>query len=230
MTSHPMSPNHDTIAAQPPRRETSLILLLGASFGMFTGSFVLDQAFRWTDPLHGIANGVFHMSIIGVVWLLEGLLPGLLIYGLYRWRGWQRFRSLVIVSPSLVLCASVITGLIFSPTTPASRLKRFTGIDLPASAHDIRTDFTGGGICDYGDTYYFRCDPKETDALVEALRLHFVEPRSSEAFGRISPEWPDLSEWSDRSAYAGETADGVWFYYFVTDAAREQVWLHIGCI
>jgi hypothetical protein len=211
-------------------RQPNLLLLLAASFVLFTGSFVLDQAFRWTDPLEGIASGAFQVVFTGFAWLFYGLVPGLLIYGLYRWRAWQRFRTVAIVSPGIVAAVLAIGGLVFSPTTPATRLKRFTGAELPSSAHDLRTHFTGGGITDYGDTYFFRCTPADTDKLIQALHLSPAEPDDARMFQRISPDWPDPSAWRESRIYRGGRDEAGWFYYLLTDSSREQVYLLIGCI
>ncbi len=198
---------------------------------MFTGSFVLDQAFRWSDPLEGIASGVFHVFFTGIAWLFYGLLPGLLVYGLYRWRHWQRCRSVAIAFPGIAALIFVVVGLTFSPTTPSKRLKQFTGADLPASARDLRTHFTGGGVADIGDTYYFRCSSSDTDALIRALNLTPTESYDQHFFSkRPFPSWPDPSTWVGSALYRGGRDDGGWFYYLRTDAAREQVYLLIACI
>jgi hypothetical protein len=208
-----------------------LLLLLVASFVLFTGSFVLDQAFRWTDPLEGITSGVFHVFFTGIAWLLYGLVPGLLIYGLYRWRGWQRFRTVAIVFPGIAALVVAIVGLIASPTTPAKRLKQFTGADLPASTRDLRTHFTGGGVADFGDTYYFRCSPNDTDALIRALSLTPTDSHDQHFFSkRPFPAWPDPSTWTGSTLYRGGRDEGGWFYYLHTDAPREQVYLLVTCI
>lgn len=213
-----------------PRRQPHILLLLAASFVMFTGSYVLDQAFRWSDPLQGIINGAFHTIFTGIAWLIYGLLPGLLIYGLYRWRHWQRFRSVAIVFPGIAALVAAIAGLILSPTTPARRLKQFTGADFPASARDLRTHFTGGGVADFGDTYYFRCSPADTDALIRTLGLKPTDRYDQHFFSeRPFPSWPDPSTWAGSMLYRGGKDDGGWSYYLRTDAAREQVYLLIAC-
>jgi hypothetical protein len=207
-----------------------MLLPLAVSFGLFTGAVVLDQAFRWTDPLEGIASGAMQAVLAGIAWLFFGLAPGLLIHGIYRWRGWQRFRTVAIASPGIAALALAIIGLVFSPTTPATRLKRFTGADLPSSAHDIRTHFSGGGFADYSDTYFFRCSSTDTNKLIQALHLGLAEPHDKEMFHRISPDWPDPSTWLGSSIYRGGRDNGAWFYYLLTDSSREQVYLLIGCI
>ena len=212
-------------------RQPHLLHLLVGSFVLFTGSFVLDQAFRWTNPLEGIMSGLFHVFFTGIAWLFYGLVPGLMIYGLYRWRGWRRFRTIAIIFPGIAALVVTMVGLFISPNTPAKRLKEFTGADLPASTQDLRTHFTGGGFADYGDTYYFRCNPTDTDALILALGLTPTGSYDQHFFSRRPfSSWPDPSTWEGSTLYRGGRAEGGWFYYLRTDAAREQVFLLVACI
>lgn len=211
-------------------RQPHLLLLLLASLVLFSGSFVIDQAFRWSNPLEGIANGLLHVMSTGLAWLIYGLVPGLITNGCYRWRGWRRFRTLAVIAPGIIACVLVVIGLILSPPTAARRLKQFTGADLPPSARDLRTQFTGGGLADYGDTYYFRCHPADTAALIEALHLRSGSPDDSKMFHRISSEWPDPSTWRGSSIYLGDRDDGGRFYYLLTDSSREQVYLFVGSL
>ncbi len=212
-------------------RPLSLRRLLAASFALFTGSFILDSAFRWSNPLEGIVSGVIHVLFTGIVWLFFGLVPGLIIYGLYRWRRWQRGRTVAIVFPGIVALILAVVGLIVSPTTPAARLKRSTGAELPSSARDLRAHFTGGGFADYWDTYYFRCSSADTDTLIRALSL-----TQAGSFDQLQPStrpslsWPDPSTWAGGTLYRGGKGDGLWFYTLRTDATREQVYLIVMCI
>lgn len=212
-------------------RQPHLLLLLVASFVLFTGSFILDQAFRWTDPLEGIASGIFHVFFTGIAWVIYGLVPGLVTYGLYRWRGWQRFRTIAIIFPGIAVLVATVVGLFIWPTTPARRLKQFTGADLPSSVHDLRTHFAGGGVADFSDTYYFRCTPVDTDAVIRALNLQPTDRYDQQFFSeRPYPSWPDPSTWSGSTLYRGGRDETGWYYYLRTDVAREQVYLLVTCI
>jgi hypothetical protein len=233
MSSEPIAAAAPAGVTPPPRRPASLPLSLAGSFALFTGSFVIDQAIRWTDTLEGIVSGLFHTLFTGLLWILFGLLPGLLIYGLYQWRGWQRFRTLAILSPAIAIVVLMIANLITSPPTPAHRFKRFTGAELPASAREIRTHFHGGGMTDYTDVYSFRCSAADTDALIQALHLSPVATEvesSALSLFPTFPSWPDPSTWPGSTYYRGESdEDGQWFYALQTDAAREQIYLMIFC-
>lgn len=162
--------------AKPPPFPLWLALVI--SFGLYTGSYVLDQAFRWTDTREGIICGLVFVPIMGIIWLLMGLLPGLLIYGLFRWRKWERFRTAVVAAPGMLALATTVAELFVSPPTAPVRFKRFMGVDLPASASEIEAEFSGGGFGGYYDTYTFRCRAEDTDWLIQVLGL---EPIPDEA-------------------------------------------------
>lgn len=214
----------------PAPRQPPLLLLLAVSFALFTGSYIVDQTFRWTNPVDGFLNGLFHVMITGPAWLVMGLIPGLLIQGLYRWRGWKRFRAMAIISPGLVYFVIGLTGLITSPPTAAGRLKKTGGAELPSTARDILTQFTGGGLTDYGDIYCFRCSPADTDKLIQALRLSLVSPESG---GRqpspIPSSWPDFSTLQGRLVYERFREEEKWIYTLITDSSRELVFLFVSC-
>lgn len=202
------------------------------SFALFAGSFVVDQAFRWTDSMKGIQNGLYHAPLLGISWLVFGLLPALAIHGLYRWRRWHRFRVPLLLLPGIVPVALVTANLIFDPQTPAQRFKQFTGVDLPASTLDLRAHFSGGGIADYTDCYYFRCSSEDTNRLIEALhRISEPTAPTSSGFERAPfPNWPDPSTWNRTERYSGWWNHEVWGYDLITDHDRKQVCLYIWCI
>jgi hypothetical protein len=230
MSSEPAAADAPPSVSPPPLRLASLLFPLAGSFALFTGSFVIDQAIRWTDTLDGIINGLVQTIVTGLFWMVFGLLPGLLIYSLFQWRGWQRFRTIAILSPAIAIAVLVMANLITSPPTPAHRLKNSTGAELPASAREIRTYFSGGGLHDYTDIYYFRCSAADTDALIRALNLSPIETEVESLFLQIGPSfqsWPDPSTWSGSTQYRGHSDDDQWSYALQTDAAREQIYLWI---
>ncbi|OAI57997.1 hypothetical protein AYO49_06170 [Verrucomicrobiaceae bacterium SCGC AG-212-N21] len=210
-----------------PSPQPRLLLLTATSFGIFAGAFVLDQMFRWTNPSAGMSNAIMHLPLIALGWALIGLAPGLLIHGLYQWRGWQRFRLPAFCLPSIVLLALTIAELILHPVTPASRLKNVTGADLPGSAHDVRGHFSGGLFADRTHFFSFRCDPADTQRLIDALQLKPAEGKNFDWIKHPPPRWPDPARWHGRLYFEGSQADKNWYCEVVTDAAREQVFMQV---
>lgn len=210
------------------------LLHLVLSFVISVSGYIIDQTVRWSDPVRGLVNGLIHAFFLyGIIWILFVLPLSLLIYGLFRWRGWQRFRSQAVLLPAITLFLLQVASLFTNPPTVANRLRRFADVDLPASARDIRANFTGGGIADYGDTYYFRCTPDDTERLIRALKLYAVtdafELEQDPLKRAPLPSWPDPSTWTGSTLYRGDRDGGSWFFYLRTDAVREQVYLLVGC-
>jgi hypothetical protein len=211
--------------------QAHLELLLFVSFVISVSGYIIDQTVRWSDHVRGAFNGLIHVFLTGFVWLLFVLPLSLLIYGLFRWRGWQRFRSPAILLPAIVFFVLGVANLFTNPPTAANRLQRLAHVELPPTGRDIRTHFTGGGMADHGDTYYFRCSPDDTERLIRALKLQPTSHDFEQShFDRAPfPSWPDPSTWAGSTLYRGNREDGPWFFYLRTDAAREQVYLFVGC-
>lgn len=211
------------------QRKPHFGLLLLTSFALFISACVLDQAVRWSNPFEGALNGVLQTVFTGFAWLFFILPLSLGIYGLYRWRRWERHRIIAILAPSLACHLLVLAGFVFDPPTPSHRLHRFTGAQLPSTGHNFRTHFTGGGLADVLDTYYFRCSAAETDRLISELGLKIADQYDQDKFATAPfPDWPQPSDWVGKRVYRGGREH--WFYYLATDAAREQVYLLVGCL
>lgn len=210
-----------------PYPQSRLLLLSATSFAIFAGAIVLDQTFRWTNRWAGMSNGLMHLPLIALGWAIIGLVPGLLIHGLYQWRGWQRLRLPAFSLPSIGVLILILGRLILHPETPASRLKNLTGVDLPASTHDARGHFSGGLFADHTHFFSFRCNPADTQHLIGTLQLKPAEGKVFEWVKHPPPRWPDPARWHGRLYFEGSPPDTNWYCEVVTDAAREQIFMQI---
>lgn len=181
--------------------------------------------FRWTDPWAGFMGGMQYSVIVSFVWLVVGLIPGLLIAGLCRWRGWHRFRTIAVLSPSIWCFCWFAIALVIHPETAAYRFKQFNDVDFPASAREIRTNFFGSRFDGQDDAFLFRCTPADTEKLIADLKLDPADP-SQQYPHRPTPEWPAFSTWTELPLYYGERGNsGVRRYFLLTNASRDQVYL-----
>ena len=119
-----------------------LVSLFAVSFAMFAGGLILREALHWTNPIEGItgAEGIIRVVICvlvaGVNWFFCGLIPGLFIYSLYRWRGWKRFRSAAIVVPGVVSIAWDLVLAMVGPSpiySPDGLLALYTSVESSRS-------------------------------------------------------------------------------------------------
>jgi hypothetical protein len=217
----------------PKRLHFALLLII--SFSAIPLGYAIEQAFRWTNPMDGFLSGLIQGAVLGLAWCAIYILPwSLIVFGLYRWRGWQRFRSQWILAPSLIVLMVMLGGLLVEPTTPAKRFKRFTKTELPLNAQDLHTHFTGGGFADYSDTYFFTTTPSELDRLIDDLGLsediHYGVAGMAPTPIEQLPGCPDFNSWKDAKQFKKWDEEHYRFYYLVTDSTRTQVYFKIICI
>jgi hypothetical protein len=127
-----------------------------------------------------------------------------------------------------------IGALIIHPPTPRNRFRSFAKIELPANAGNLHFHFTGGGIADYGDTYYFETTPGEVERIIRELNLSQDSAYGFEGNYHTSiekiPGCPDFHSWVGARQYRGNDADENWFYSLITNSSKTQVYMRICCI
>lgn len=216
---------------RPPKQPHFGVLLL-LSFALFNLSPILDQTFRWSNPILGFRNGLVHVMILGIGWCLWLLPWSLLVFGLYRWRKKTRFRTFWILAPAAFALIATVVGLFVSPATPTVRFKKHAKAELPKNIQNLHWNFTGGGITDYTDTYYFQTTPEEVDRLIAELNLSRDTAYGFEGnyFTSVTklPDCPDFSAWKNAQQF--KCLNDSWFYYLITDSTRTQVYIEISCI
>lgn len=209
-------------------------LQLLISFALFNLGYIVDQTVRWSNHAQGFFNGVVHMLFFGIAWCFYLLPWSLVVYALYRWRGWKRLRTQWVLAPAVLVFLAMIGGLIFQPPTPSRRFKSFAKTELPPNARNLHYHFSGGGVADYGDTYYFETTPEEVERIIGEMRLN-----EDEFYGRKDlthttvsrlPGCPDISTWEGAKQYTGWDDQQNWFYYLITDDTRTKVYMMVGCI
>lgn len=128
----------------------------------------------------------------------------------------------------------MLVSLLVDPPSPTKRFEKFTKTSLPGNAWDLHFRFTGGGIADYGDTYYFKTTPSEVDRLIEELGLVEDEVYGQEGMSytiiKTLEDCPDFSSWEGSKQFKGWDERRHWFYYLITDSTRTQVYVMVGSI
>ena len=209
----------------------NFVILLVISFVLFNLSFVVDQAARWSNHLQGAANGVTHIMVYGVMWFLFALPWALVVFGIYRWRRWNRFRTPVVLLPAFLALGSVLVSLVVSPPTPHRRFEAFTPSTLPKNVENLRANYFGGGFTDYTDTYFFETSSDEIERIISDLDL---EPRNvySNNYSPIEQfeGWPNFMDWKGKEFYSGWDEDQHWFYYLLREESDTKVYIVVGCI
>ncbi len=200
-----------------------IVLLI--SFLLFTSGFIVTETIRWTDHFRGFVNGIHHLLFFGIGWLMYGLPWYLLGCFLYRKRDWSRYRARWVLVPSALMFAVFPASLVIDPPTAAHRFKQSTQTELPGSLQELHFRFTGGGMADQSDTYYFRTTAEEMESLIKRMRL---EPQNVVVTGSDSlPGCPDPSTWKGLREYrrVSDSEFPQWYLYLVTDETKTQAYI-----
>jgi hypothetical protein len=223
--------------SQEPTQDTKRLhfgLLLLISFALFNLGYIVDQTVRWSDHAQGFFNGVVHILFFGIAWCFYLLRWSLVVFALYRWRGWKHHRTQWVLAPAVLVLLVMIGGLLFQPPTPSRRFKNFAKTELPPNAQNLHYHFSGGGVADYGDTYYFETTPEEVGRIIGEMRLDEDESYGREGLTHSNvsrlPGCPDFSTWEGAKQYKGWDDKQHWFYYLITDGTRTKVYMMVGCI
>ena len=216
-------------------KQLHFALLLVISFVLFNGAYVVDQIFRWSNHLEGLMGGIIHVMFFMVPWAMILLPWSLLVLALYKWRGWQRWRTHVVLAPSYLVMLLSIAGLVFQPPTPSRRFESRTGIELPENAQKLRYHFSGGGFIDYTDIYCFETTPEEVDRLIRGMGMNgdgsMLEKVNGHTSVQYIPGFPDFRKWPGAVEYSKfDFPNTGWFYHLITDESRTKVYIMIGCI
>jgi len=107
---------------QKPPMEFGWVLKL--SLLVFNLGFLLDHSLRWSNLLKGLLNGLVHCILFSFQWSISVLPWSLLIFVLFRWRGWCRWRTALILAPAVLLFASRIANRVTRPPNGTNSLRK----------------------------------------------------------------------------------------------------------
>ncbi len=218
----------------PNRKALPFAAILLLSFLLFSAGFVVDQCLRWSDPWAGLLNGIMHLPLLSIPWLLFVLPWSLLIRWLYRSKGWDRFRSLCLLLPCMVtLGISVLEGLM-NPVNPQSRFQSFAHTEFPDPVENLQSSFRGGGLADYTHSFYFETRRSETERLIHDMRLVKRPAQKRPLPDLFSMQFfsgaPDYRQLDDIILYEWDYDDGRRFFYLLTDSSHTRVYILLGTI
>mgnify|MGYP000032353437 CR=1 FL=1 len=221
------------------------VLLL--SFGIFHLGPLVDQTVRWSDHLRGFMNGVFHIIFYTFGWGIYLLPWSLIVYGLYRWRKWKRFRTAWTIAPAFLVWVLVIIGFVSDPPTSKGAFEKLITRPLPESVKNLNVYRSGGGVADYTYLFYFEIDPEDFDKVLSSRAFERLElsvndmwmfqssganssrPVYKRLLGDVS-DLPSPHDWEEAEIYEIYTENRLWRYRILTDKTHRQVYFEAGCI
>lgn len=229
-----MNSETDALEEVDPAKPMRLVSAFLLSLPLFGAGYVAAQTIRWTNHVDGLLNGLFHMAFFCLAVPIYLIPWALIVHFCYRKRASQARRTLWMLGPSLLMSLLAIAGLFIDPPTPHQRFKRFTKTELPTNISDLRTNFRGGGVSDYGDTYYFKTSSAEIDRLIHEMKLeedeYHSQQESPDSFIKVLPDSPDYRKWVGGKKFVAWDDRKRWFYHLITDSAKTQAYIFVGCI
>lgn len=207
--------------------------LLLISFALHTGSLAIEQAVRWSDLLEGLLVGLILIFVAGVDWCILIAPWSLIVWGIYHWRHWQRFRTLWVLAPAVAQTLFIFGWLCLYPPTAHGNFRRFAKTEIPADAKNLQYHLWGGGTADYSISYYFECSQESLAKLITGMKMGEGFEITSEYvpnmvhIGRLASP-PTIAQWIDGSCYSRE--DGGWTFYLVADPTKTKVYIWMNCI
>lgn len=220
----------DTHNADKPMDFGAVLVL---SFIIFNTGFVIAQTLRWTNPLAGLANGLFHSIVWSVVWLMLMLPWSLGVYFFYSKKLDIRHRAQCILAPAWLMLILSLGSLILQPPTAQKRFERLANLKFPTPVEDLNTNFMGGGLADFSDTYYFKTSSSEIERIIKEKQM--VEDEPFGKFGLFSTiikplkGSPDFKNWEGVKQYRWMDERHHWFCNLITDSSKTQAYIFVGC-
>jgi hypothetical protein len=197
------------------------------ALGLLVAGALLHAATWSTDPWEGMKSELANLPRI----LLFGsifLFPlGLILSLGLRLFDRQKYRTWTMLAPFVYMLLLPV----FDWPTASNRQQHFTQRALPQSAREMQTHFTGSSLEDYSLTYYFKCDPAETDAFIRDLKLEATSAPEADKF--VAPPfsgWPDPLSWEEPVVFSLLEKYGNWIYCLKTERTRQQVYFSIRCV
>lgn len=146
-------------------------------------------------------------------------------------------RSLLVLSPALVLTMPGLIEALVSPTKPDVPFAERMGHPIPNDADDFKVWFSHSpGESSY--MFTFRCSAKSTESLLAGNTYKLVEkpsmldPEMGQSYqlpiGGLAPPkgWPQPKTWADLKIYSSAVPGG--YRYLLTDADESRVFILVG--
>lgn len=193
----------------------ALLVLVGLL--LYVAVVTYDHARRWTDVAEGLLDGLAQSVVysVGYLFIFVPLTYLILFVTRNRPRSFW-LRSLLCLFPVLAVCVSYCGSWYANPISDRACFESTMGFAMPASAKNVKSERSGGGVASITQMYYFEADP---DQLYDMLQQSFFK-----LTGRLdlsTPiDWPATESWNGLVSYQHE--DGEWCYKIQTDNEFKQ--------
>lgn len=203
------------------------VQLLFIGLVLYAAVVIWDHARSWTDLKAGLINGTVHfLMLYWIVYLFLFCPVFILVFALTKNRiKSDRHRSLVCLSPILLILTLNVAHWILYPATDRRCFANVMKFEMPATAENILSVRSGGGITDYSYCYYFAAEPNE---IREMLKQKPFTESSVDFEWKGLEGWPESRKWDGREVYRFD--DGHWYFTIHVSGDYSQALVFISCI
>jgi hypothetical protein len=199
---------------------------------------------HWSKPVEGLKCAIFLMCpMLLLVWFFTQLPWTYAVFGLYRWRKWQRFRTAWALAPPIFVTVAMAGYHVAFPMTSTSMFRQLIVNPIPASVSNLRAFRSGGGLVPHNCLFYFEISPDDFPAIVGSksykltdLKLNDLDLFSTSSFGEsVRPgiesmvgndsDWPMPYGWAGVEVYQ-YTGEGETQYTIVTDGNHRHIYVY----
>ncbi len=227
-----------------PKREkpkqTRAFLLILASYGIIVPAMIMIELTEqmalndFSEIRPNLVSLIIQWAAFwSVAWAIFALPINLITLRLYRRHFWSRFRTLIVLAPSMIFLGLAIRGLAFNYPTPSKEFQVDAGVPLPKSARGLHSSWDRNlWYTTNEDMFYFRCDPSDTEMLIKDMHLKENLSGIPDSPAPEKPNWPDVREWQGMRVFNGVTYeandDELIHHTLITDKTETQVYFLLG--
>lgn len=180
-----------------------------------------------------------YLAIMSLPFFIILVLPIILLILYLIRRRWMHplLRSLIVVSPALVITVPGLIEALVSPTRPDVPFAERMGHPVPNDAGAFKAWFSHSP----GESRYmfsFRCSAEATESMLAANAYEVIEnpsmldPEIGQYYelpmgGMVVPKgWPQPKTWDGIKIYSSDVAGG--YLYLLTDESKSRVFILVG--
>ena len=136
---------------------------------------ILEQVISWSDPLHGLYNGLLAGGSFSPFLLFFTVPLGALGWFLGALRPLSSHRRAISFLFAAALPFYFVGTRVVERINPGKRFEQLTGVSLPKGVRIEKTTFRGGLFADLNQQYALTCSVEDTTKLIQDLSLKLDE-------------------------------------------------------
>lgn len=185
----------------------------------------------WTNKTRGLSSGLFDAILLSIPFVIIFLpIMGLILFLIRRRQLSPLLRILIVTAPVLACSLLMLGSTLLTALDTEGRFEQRMNCELPESAENFHAYFSGGGLSDHTDLFYFKISPHDIQHLLESRPYTLRAPETLTYFFIPDPPtgWPNPKNWDGLKVYTLD--EGFWSYHILINHDQTQVFIIAGNI